>query len=173
MHGTPMNRTWVKLRARTAKKGDSVVTLAEPVTGWKVGDRVILPSTKYQTYKKEKTTEERFIKAIDGVKITLNEPLETEHFAEGLYRGEVANLSRNVVVESADLKMRGHTMYHRGSAGAISYAEFRHLGKEGLLGRYSLHFHLIGDTMRGSYVIGASIWDKLPIAGSRSTAPTI
>ncbi len=159
MHGTPMSRTWVKL-GTTAKKGDTVVTLAEPVTGWKVGDHVILPSTKYQAYKDTKTTEERFIKAIDGVKITLNEPLEAEHFAEGLYRGEVANLSRNVVVESADLKARGHTMYHRGSAGSISYAEFRHLGKEGVLGRYALHFHLIGDTMRGSSVIGASIWDS-------------
>ena len=51
-------------------------------------------------------------------------------------------------------------MYHRGSAGAISYAEFRHLGKRDTLGRYSLHFHLCGSTMRGSYVIGASIWDS-------------
>ncbi len=73
----------------------------------------------------------------------------------------MANLSRNVLVESADPKgVRGHTMYHRYSAGAISYAEFRHLGKEGVLGRYSLHYHLCGDTMRGSSVIGASIWDS-------------
>jgi len=65
------------------------------------------------------------------------------------------------VVESADPdRVRGHTMYHRGSAGSISYAEFRHLGKENALGRYSLHFHLVGDTMRGSSVIGASIWDS-------------
>src|SRR5262249_10239199 len=74
---------------------------------------------------------------------------------------EVANLSRNVVVESADPKgERGHTMYHRGSAGAVSYAEFRHLGKEGVLGRYSLHYHLVRDSMRGSFVIGASIHDS-------------
>jgi hypothetical protein len=77
------------------------------------------------------------------------------------YRGEVANLSRNVVVESAEPDgIRGHTMYHRDSAGAISYAEFRHLGKKGVLGRYALHYHLCGDTMRGSYVLGASIWDS-------------
>src|SRR5947208_301457 len=75
--------------------------------------------------------------------------------------GEVAVLSRNVVVESADPQAgRGHTMYHRGSAGAISYTEFRHLGKEGVLGRYALHYHLVGNTMRGSYVLGASIWDS-------------
>jgi hypothetical protein len=64
-------------------------------------------------------------------------------------------------VESADPKTaRGHTMYHKHSAGSISYAEFRHLGKEGVLGRYSLHYHLVGNTMRGSYVVGASIWDS-------------
>ena len=51
-------------------------------------------------------------------------------------------------------------MYHRGSAGSISYAEFRHLGKEGVLGKYSLHFHRLGDSMRGSSVVGASIWDS-------------
>ena len=93
--------------------------------------------------------------------MTLDKPLTNEHFAEGNYRGEVANLSRNVVVESADPNgVRGHTMYHRHSGGSIGYAEFRHLGKRDLLGRYSLHFHLVGDTMRGSSVIGASIWDS-------------
>jgi hypothetical protein len=51
-------------------------------------------------------------------------------------------------------------MFHRGSSGAIHYAEFRHLGKEGVLGRYSIHFHQVRDTMRGASVIGASIWDS-------------
>ena len=51
-------------------------------------------------------------------------------------------------------------MYHRDSTGSISYAEFRHLGKAGKLGKYSLHFHRVGDTMRGTSVIGASIWDS-------------
>jgi hypothetical protein len=159
-HGTPLSRTWVKLGA-TAKKGDATIKLAEPVTGWKAGNRVVITATSYQTYMKGKATEERTIKAIDGTRLTLNEPLAVEHLGDGLYRGEVANLSRNVIVESADPKgERGHTMYHRFSAGAISYAEFRHLGKKGVLGRYSLHYHLCGDTMRGSYVVGASVWDS-------------
>ena len=51
-------------------------------------------------------------------------------------------------------------MCHAGSRGSISYAELRHLGKEGLLGRYALHFHGAGDSMRGSSVVGASIWDS-------------
>src|SRR5262249_47164726 len=136
--------------------------LSEPVTGWKVGDRILVTSTsdEYSIRKKGHATEERLIAAIDGTKITFAEPLDNEHLGDGDYRGEVANLSRNVIVESADLEMRGHTMYHKHSAGSIAYAEFRHLGKKGVLGRYALHFHLCGDTMRGSSVIGASVWDS-------------
>jgi hypothetical protein len=168
-HGTPMNRTWVKLGA-TAKAGADAVILAEPVTGWRAGDRIIVTGT--QPGKREAgtrrpgqrnrpvETEERTVKALDGTRLTLDQPLTHLHLGEGDFRGAVANLSRNVIVESGDLKERGHTMYHRGSAGAISYAEFRHLGKEGLLGKYSIHYHLAGDTMRGSYVIGASVWDS-------------
>jgi hypothetical protein len=168
-HGALLSRTWVKLGA-TAKKGAAAVTLAGPVTGWRPGDRVILTATTRQI-KLQKTfrpsvrdntqTEERAVRAIDGARLTLDRPLAFDHLGAGDYRGEVANLSRNVVVESADAAgVRGHTMYHKHSAGSISYAEFRHLGKEGVLGRYALHFHLCGDTLRGSSVIGASVWDS-------------
>lgn len=169
-HGALLNRTWVKLGA-TAAKGVKTITLSEKVEGWRVGDRIIVTST-YSNHKTSGTrrpdqrtqevfTEERVIAAIAGAELSLDKELTHEHRGVGDYRGEVANLSRNVVVESADPNgVRGHTMYHRGSAGAISYAEFRHLGKEGLLGRYPLHFHLCGETMRGSYVLGASIWNS-------------
>src|SRR4029078_1523118 len=131
---------------------------------------------------------ERLVTATDGDKLTIDKPLEFEHTADGEYRGDVANLSRNVVIESAQPEVaRGHTMFHKYSQGSISYAEFRHLGKEGVLGRYSLHFHLCGDTMRGARVIGSAIWHSAhqgggpvssgrpsgiaAIAGSRFTAP--
>ena len=158
-HGAPLNRSWVKLGA-TASKGAKEVTLAEPVTGWKVGDRIIVTAT-LPGERKAGTTEPRTIIALDGTMLSFDEPLEYEHLADGEFRGEVANLSRNVIVESADPDgERGHTMYHRYSAGSIGHTEFRHLGKKGVLGRYSLHFHLVGSTMRGSSVIGASIWDS-------------
>jgi hypothetical protein len=167
-HGAPLSRTWVKLGA-DAKAGDRELTLAESVTGWRPGDHVILTGTTRQ-HKPSKTfrksvvdrtqTEEHTVRAI-GAKLTLDKPLTYDHRGSGAYRAEVANLSRNVVVESADPRgERGHTMFHKGSAGAISYAEFRHLGKAGVLGRYSLHYHLVRDSMRGSYVIGASIHDS-------------
>lgn len=160
-HGAPLNRTWVKL-GDTAATDSKDVTLAEPVSGWRVGDRIVLTATdtKYRN-DKEAFSEQHTIAAIDGTKLTLAEPIETTHTGTGEFRGEVANLSRNVTVESADPEgHRGHTMYHRHSAGSIGYTEFRHLGKKNTLGRYSLHYHLVGETMRGSYVIGASIWDS-------------
>jgi hypothetical protein len=160
-HGTPMSRTWVKLGS-DAKKGEATITLAEPVTGWRVGDRLIVTGTKDpDEVRGNYFTEERTVQAIEGTKLTLDRPLKNAHAGTGEYRGEVANLSRNVVVESAEPDgERGHTMYHRHSAGSISYAEFRHLGKKNVLGRYALHYHLCGATMRGSSVVGASIWDS-------------
>ncbi len=161
LHGQPLSRTWVKLGAN-AKSGDTAVTLAEAVTGWKVGDRVIVTGSQtHGAAKTESTTEERMVKAIDGMKLTLDQPLTMAHLGDGEYRAEVANLTRNVVVESADpAGVRGHTMYHKHSAGSLTYAEFRHLGKKTVLGKYAIHFHLCRDTMRGSCVVGCSVWDS-------------
>lgn len=170
-HGAPMNRTWLKLGA-TAKAGESTVKLSSPVTGWRVGDKVIVTASKESygggnTFRQSATkprkvqTEERRITALAGDQVTLDRALDYAHLGEGDYRSEVANLSRNVVIESAKPDgVRGHTMFHRDSTGGISYAEFRHLGKEGVLGKYAIHFHLVRDSMRGSGVLGASIWDS-------------
>jgi len=160
-HGSPMARTWVKLGA-TGKVGDTTIIAAEAVPGWKIGDRVIITGTNTHGIKKDtSTTEERIIKSLDGKTLTLDKPLEMIHLGDGDYRGEVANLSRNVIIESANpAGERGHTMYHKYSSGSVSYTEFRHLGKKNVLGRYALHFHLCKDTMRGSYILGNSIWDS-------------
>jgi len=172
VHGAPLNRTWLKLAA-PAKAGDLRVTLEQPVSDWRVGDRVIITTGEPggpesgATFRlksnrpKPVGTEERAIAAVDGAVLTLDRPLAKSHRCQEMMRCEVANLSRNVVIESADPGgVRGHTMYHHGSSGGISYAEFRHLGKDGVLGKYAIHFHLVRDTMRGSGVVGASIWDS-------------
>ena len=182
--GAPLARTWVKL-GLPAQPGEKQITLAEPVPGWNVGDTVVITATSRKwkdgeslrpgpgpgpgtetetgtgTGTAPRLTEVRKIRTIDGPVLTLDEPLTVRHEALEMARGEVANLTRNVVVESAEPEtVRGHTMYHRGSSGSIGYAEFRHLGKEGRKGRYPIHFHLVGETMRGSSVVGASIWDS-------------
>lgn len=172
VHGAPMARTWLKLAA-PAKAGDLSVTVEQAVTDWRVGDRIIVTSGEQKGPEsgasfrqssgrpKPVGTEECLLTAIDGAVLTLDRQLKHAHHGEGMMRCEVANLSRNVVIESAEpAGARGHTMYHRDSSGGISYAEFRHLGKEGVLGKYAIHFHLVRETMRGSGVLGASIWDS-------------
>ncbi|MDB5342624.1 MAG: hypothetical protein JWP89_1001 [Schlesneria sp.] len=174
IHGRPMRNTWVKMK-RSSEIGANSVTLAEGVEDWRDGDQVIVTSTKRQLERRGQSggfldnaqTEARHIRSVGrkdftgGYPLGLDKPLIHGHFAEGDFCAEVANLTRNVVVESAAPDgVRGHTMVHVHSSGSISYAEFRHLGKRDVLGRYSLHFHLCGDTMRGGSVIGASIWDS-------------
>jgi hypothetical protein len=157
-HGAPMNRTWLDLGAN-ASPGDIKLTLSQPISGWRVGDEIIITGDERDD---EFTTEERRIVAINGKEITVDRPLENAHAGAGeKYRCEVANLSRNVIIESADPDgVRGHTMHHRHSAGSISYARFAHLGKKGVLGRYPIHFHLCRDSLRGESVVGAAIVDS-------------
>ena len=175
-HGAKLKKTWTKLR-REAYRNEPIILLQESeVADWKPGDHLVITGTTRQFgYKDTRThsvaerpsTEERAIVEIRRyvesglVRVTLDRPLDFDHRAEENYRAEVANLTRNVIIESADPDgVRGHTMFHRNSAGSISYTEFRHLGKEGVLGKYSLHFHLAGETMRGTSVVGASFWDS-------------
>jgi hypothetical protein len=54
-HGAEMNRTWVKLES-TAAKGDSTVKLAEPVQGWKTGDKLVVVGTTRQSKHADKKT---------------------------------------------------------------------------------------------------------------------
>jgi hypothetical protein len=166
IHGSPLSRTWVKLGA-DANPGDSAVKLAEKVTGWRVGDEVLVTASEradgYGSFRmdREPQTEQRVITKITGQTITLDQPLANKHAGTGEFRAEIANLSRNVIIESADPSgVRGHTVYHAFSRGGISYARLAHLGKEGVLGRYAIHFHLVGDTMRGSSVQGVAIVDS-------------
>ncbi len=156
-HGAPLSRTWLDLGADAAA-GAQEITLSEPVSGWRVGDSIIVTGDK----RDETTTEGRVIVGMpDERSLTLDRPLEHAHTGSGRFRCEVANLSRNVIVESADPEgVRGHTMHHRHSAGSISYAQFARLGKKDVLGRYPIHFHLCRDTLRGESVVGVAIIDS-------------
>lgn len=166
VHGAPMARTWVKLGA-PAMAGEDAVTLAQDPCGWRVGDQVLLTGSYLDEFRPRQRpkiqSETRTIASIEGMRIKLDKPLAGDHIAAGAEVTEAADLSRNVIIESADAGprgVRGHTMYTHGATGGISYAEFRHLGKKNVLGKYPIHFHHVRDSMRGSAVLGASIWDS-------------
>jgi len=93
--------------------------------------------------------------------ITLDRPLEYEHFAQDQtfgadtisMRAEVGLLSRNVVFrgdpETSSANQYGaHIMLHSAGdesvVGRIENCEFFDVGQAFKLGRYPIHFHMIG-----------------------------
>ena len=99
--------------AKPAVKGATTLTLSEPVADWRVGDRVIVTATwrlsprddsQIESVSTQTETEQRIIKGIDkdGLEVVLDAPLTFRHAAFENRRGEVANLSRNAIIESAD-----------------------------------------------------------------------
>lgn len=119
LHGAVDDPTWTRLDA-TAAAGDTRITLAESVD-WQVGDEVALVSTSLDPAEVDRRT----VTAVDGRTVGLDDPLEYTHHGdlqsfgpddeyEVDERGEVLNLSRNVVVQgdeaSAADNFGGHVM---------------------------------------------------------------
>ncbi|WP_299555245.1 G8 domain-containing protein [uncultured Tateyamaria sp.] len=159
----------------TAESGATSIRVAY-ATDWEVGDRIAIASSDFD----DDQTEEFEIKSIsnDGKTLTLDKPLEFSHFGDlethdngkiGAEkrewtvneRAEVALLSRNVKItgddDSTEDGFGGHTMVHHGAKMHISGVEFDKMGQEGILGRYPVHWHLLGEGGEGQYVENSSI----------------
>ncbi len=74
LHGSPLSFNWTKLNA-DVRAGDRRLTLAEAVTGWRLGDEVIVTGSEQQVYgafqpgpgqDQQPQTEQRRILSIDG-----------------------------------------------------------------------------------------------------------
>jgi len=155
IHGAPIEKTFTKLAA-TALNGTTKLVVVD-ATGWHVGDHVVISSTSL--FPSE--TEENYVAGIKGNTITLAKPLSYSHDGVAPAQGEVADLTRNVVVTSLNQSIHGMgVMFMYGAAGSISYAEFSHLGGAGVLGNYPIHFHHVQNSMSGAVVNGVSVWDS-------------
>ncbi|HEV2193758.1 MAG TPA: G8 domain-containing protein [Nitrosopumilaceae archaeon] len=155
IHGAPIGNTFAKL-VKSAENGTSILTVANKLS-WNPGDHVVITSTSLNTTE----TEENFVASIYGYQITLADPLQNSHDGLKPAQGEVADLTRNVVVTSfnPDVHAMG-VMFMKGSIGGISYTEFSHLGGLGVLGKYPIHFHHVQNTMSATVVEGVSVWDS-------------
>jgi hypothetical protein len=155
IHGAPLKNTFTKL-AKSAENGTTILTVANNVL-WNTGDHIVITSTSLNTTE----TEENTVASVSGNQITLTQPLQNSHDGIAPAQGEVADLTRNVVVTSfnQDVHAMG-VMFMQGSSGGISYAEFSHLGGRGILGSYPIHFHHVQNTMQGTIVDGISVWDS-------------
>jgi len=166
MHGSVKTPTFVRLAAEPLA-GNTTLTLSAPVTGWSVGDRIVLPDTRH--IKESEVTpangwrnavnqwEERTVQAISGTTLTLNAALTYDHLGARDQNGvlellpHVGNLTRNVIVSSESASgTRGHMMGTQRAEVDIRYALFRDMGRTRYtpldpttnhIGRYPIHMH--------------------------------
>lgn len=177
VHGADAEKeSWTQLET-TAEAGSNTLQVQED-TGWQVGDKIAIASTSDDW----EEAEEFMILEIsgDGTMITLDSDLQhshsgyTEQYDNGQdgedhrtwnveLRAEVALLSRNVTIQgdedSVEDGFGGHTMVMDGAEQHISGAEFYRMGQEDILGRYPIHWHMLGDA-EGQYVENVSVHES-------------
>jgi len=174
MHGVKREPTW-SLMDTTAEPGATEITIYEMID-WKVGEQIGIAATSYDPREGEK----RFITAIDRTdpnkpKLTLDKPLAYKHFAatekigdkgeEIDMRAEVGLLTRNVVYrgdpETTTPNQYGATIFMHSEGddsleARLSYIELTDVGQAFKLGRYAIHFHMIG-AVHKSYIRGVAV----------------
>ncbi|TIX49718.1 transmembrane domain-containing protein [Alteraurantiacibacter aquimixticola] len=159
LHGT-RDHTWSKLSA-TAERGATSIQLLD-ASGWQVGDEIVLASTDFNPRQAERRT----ITEVNGNTVTIDQPLQHMHFGEITFgvdeRGEVANLTRNIVIQASEdaeeTYFGGHIMAMAGSKAYVDGVELNRMGQHLVLARYPMHFHILGEG-QGMYVRNASIHD--------------
>eukprot|EP00029_Vermamoeba_vermiformis_P008039 TRINITY_DN3653_c0_g1_i1.p1 TRINITY_DN3653_c0_g1~~TRINITY_DN3653_c0_g1_i1.p1 ORF type:complete len:1168 (-),score=259.25 TRINITY_DN3653_c0_g1_i1:226-3597(-) len=170
IHGSVRKPTWTRL-GETAVKGSDRITLLEPVE-WQIGDEIVIASTDFE-YSDRQQHERRTITDKPAINVVvLNEPLEYNHWGQTVQvndrtiemRAEVGLLTRNIKFigdTSGDSGARGwggHLMIAPQTEARIRGAEFIHMGQNGTLARYPIHFHVAGNHSK-SYVKDNSVHD--------------
>jgi hypothetical protein len=176
IHGA--NKTsFVGIAGAGAIKGATSMTLSQVPEGWMPGDRLVLTGTSPNPDNKQ--DEELKLLSIQGKVVTFQRQdatgrafnnLAFNHLAPEGMSVYVANMSRNVAIESASVaqtQFRGHVMFMHNPSVDVEYAGFYGLGRtdkrNGLAnplfdangklvpgsglnpaGRYAVHFHRTG-----------------------------
>lgn len=169
MHGPKRTPTWTMLET-TVEANSTVITLQEAVD-WQVGEEIAIAATSFEAREGEKRT----IAAIDSTRkiITLDQKLDFKHFAATEtygdqtidMRAEVGLLSRNVVYrgdpETTAMNQYGATIFLHSNGddsltARLSYIECTDVGQAFKVGRYAIHFHMIG-AVHNSYAKGLGL----------------
>jgi hypothetical protein len=126
------------------KAGDTVLPLAAPVSGWRPGDRLVIPDTRQLAWNETGTLfhpqwETPTLQSVapDGKSVTLAAPLAYAHQGGRAGPGaplefapHVGNLTRNVVFRTAaGSPARGHLLATGRAAVGLRYALFLGLGR--------------------------------------------
>jgi large repetitive protein len=148
--GAAKSPTWARVTVEP-RAGTRTLTLESPVTGWRAGDRLILPDTRHLMVsevgdgttlsswtRRQGEWEELTIASVSGNVVILTAPLRFDHFGarnadnQLVLLPHVGNLSRNVIVRSANpigSGVQGHLLFTSRAEVDIRHSAFRDLGR--------------------------------------------
>lgn len=175
-HGFPLLRTWSKL-AQDAPAGSNFVIVENNVSDWYTGGTVVIsptvtPKFGFDDWQDELRTITAITPLADGkTQLTLDKALTFNHSGTAPMRGEIGLLTRNILFKteiigkSEDVLIKtpgerkfAHTLHSLGAKGSISYTEFKFMGNENTLSRYTIHQHQMNDTSKGMILRGNGLW---------------
>jgi len=158
IHGKEFLPTWTRL-SKPAPALSTVVYLQQKAN-WEVGQQIVIITTVYydcpDQFKAscEGKSHQNEIRRIVGVTmndatqsyaIQVDRPLNYSHYAGSEYQGEVALLSRRVILQGSQSmdSFGGHTKVKGlSSQGRFSGVEAINMGQLNILGRYPFHLHI-------------------------------
>lgn len=165
IHGVH-KKSWTDLDS-TVMPGDTQMTLVEEVD-WEVGDYIMITSTDYDQYEAEFFTVTDNAVSNGKSTLTLDKALKYKHYAAVethgadtlTIRAEVCLMTRNIIYRgdpetSSKNQFGAHIMLHspgdESVVGRIENLQLNDVGQAFLLGKYPIHFHMIGRVTK-SYV---------------------
>jgi hypothetical protein len=170
IQGTP-KLSWTRAQG-SISQGVKSVTLNETPTGWGPGDEVVITPTEPPSVGDSawKGFDDLAISSISGNSVTFTQNTSRPHpEVNNKWTAEVLNLTRNVRIEGTPAG-KAHIIIRSNMPQTIKNAAIRYMGpeklnsntfsgKEAVLGRYGLHFHMVSDGSRGSVIDGVVVRD--------------
>ena len=140
MHGAVKTPTFVRL-AEEPLAGATTLVLEQPVSGWRRGDRLVIPDTRQlrqaergSSFRSQDETVQ--VASVAGARVTLTIPLRHDHKGARSPKGvleflpHVGNVSRNVVIRSEHPDgTRGHMIFVSHAAVDLRYVLARDMGR--------------------------------------------
>ena len=169
IHGADRSVTWTVLTV-TANIGDTTITVLD-VGDWTAGDDIVLASSDFDMNQAEIVT----ISDVTGNVVTLTTPLKSRHYGEiETYDTEEIDMRCEVGLLTRNIKIHGSGSYHANperhgvqiflfsvgdetSIGRIENMELFNAGQAFALGRYAMHFHMIGNVLE-SYIKKCAVY---------------
>lgn len=185
IRGRPLQRSWSLLAEPAAAGATELITVHEPSSmGWRVGDRLVLaPTTSGSSGLADATRIKAFhARNVIELETLLGAAYKADFVGLGEGRGgvplsaEVLNLDRNVIItgdplrlhepcpaEYGSLAMAGspsctvglHVAQLWGGQMRIEHTRVERCGQRGIVGKYCLHWHLVGHCPHCSFSYNA------------------